>query len=75
MNTQVVAEHLSVNQSLTFAVGNSVYLRGCRVGQPGRVVRIERNKVVVLWPDIDYLARHRPQTLVHASSTTLEVSK
>jgi hypothetical protein len=40
-----------------------VYLRGARFGLPGTVLRIERGKVVILWSDIDYLARHRPNTL------------
>ena len=45
----------------SFAVGDSVYLRGARFGEPGTVLRVERRKVVVLWHDLDYLARHSPE--------------
>ena len=48
----------------SFAVGDSVYLRGARFGEPGTVLRVERRKVVVLWHDLDYLARHSPDSLV-----------
>jgi hypothetical protein len=50
------------------AVGCKVYLLGCAYGQPGTVVRIERNRAVVLWHDLDYLARHRPESLTEAES-------
>jgi hypothetical protein len=46
-----------------FQVGDRVWLKGARFGKPGTVLRIERGKVVILWSDIDYLARHRPNTL------------
>jgi hypothetical protein len=50
------------------AVGSKVYLRGCAYGQPGTVVRIERNRAVVLWHDLDYLARHSPESLMEAEN-------
>ena len=47
------------------AVGSKVYLRACHCGQPGRVLRIERGKLVVLWADLGptYIGRHRPDSL------------
>jgi hypothetical protein len=48
------------------AVGSTVFLKGCPYGQPGTVVRIERNRAVILWPDLDYLARHNPESLMLA---------
>jgi hypothetical protein len=50
------------------AVGSKVYLRGCAFGVLGTVVRVERNRAVVLWHDLDYLARHRPETLMEAGN-------
>lgn len=47
-------------------VGSKVFLRGCAFGQPGTVVRIERNRAVVLWQDLDYLARHQITSLMEA---------
>ena len=56
----------SIGPQEEFAVGNKVYLQGCSVGVPGRVLRIERNKLVILWPDLDYIGRHRPESLLIA---------
>ena len=55
-----------------FAVGSKVFLRGCAFGQPGRVLRQEREKIVIYWGDLDYIARHAPASLVLAGgdSTT-----
>jgi hypothetical protein len=50
------------------AVGSKVYLRACAFGQPGTVVRIERNRAVVLWHDLDYLTRHKPESLMEADN-------
>lgn len=47
-----------------FSIGAKVRLRGCAFGEPGTVLRIERRKVVVLWHDLDYLARHTPESLM-----------
>jgi hypothetical protein len=47
-------------------VGSAVFLKGCRHGQPGRVIRIQRNRVTVLWADVDYLAHHQLASLVLA---------
>lgn len=44
-----------------FPIGAKVQLKACNFGQPGTVLRIERRKVVVLWHDLDYLARHSPE--------------
>ena len=41
-------------------IGAMARLRGCALGKPGTVLRIEQRKPVVLWHDLDYLARHSP---------------
>jgi hypothetical protein len=56
------------------AVGSKVFLRGCAYGQPGTVVRIERSRAVVLWHDLDYLARHNPASLTEAEPQKVEAS-
>ena len=56
------------------AVGGKVFLRGCAYGQPGTVVRIERSRAVVLWHDLDYLARHDPASLMEAEPQKVEAS-
>ncbi len=55
-----------------FPIGAKVRLRGCAFGQPGTVLRIERRKVVVFWHDLDYLARHSPESLMLAERRFLE---
>jgi hypothetical protein len=50
--------------------GAKVFLKVCPHGQPGTVVRIERNRAVVLWHDLDYLARHRPESLTATDCAT-----
>ena len=50
-----------------FPIGAKVRLRGCALGEPGTVLRIERCKVVVYWPDLDFLSRHRPKSLIPAT--------
>src|ERR1035437_2405884 len=51
-----------------FSIGEHVFLRGCRVGMPGRVLRIERGKLAVLWADLgpSYIGRHSPASLILA---------
>lgn len=49
------------------AVGSKVFLKGCAYGQPGTVVRIERNRAVVLWHELDYLARHSLASLTETA--------
>ena len=49
-----------------FSVGDRVYLRGCRVGEPGRVIRLERGKTVILWQDLDYIGRLSTASLISA---------
>jgi hypothetical protein len=50
------------------AVGTPVLLKHCPHGQPGTVVRMERNRTTVLWHDLDYLAKHRPESLMEAEN-------
>lgn len=56
-------------------VGSKVHLKACRYGQPGTVIRRERKRVVVLWPDLDYIARHPEQSLELSSAPALEGNK
>ena len=51
-------------------MGSHVYLKGCPHGVPGTVVRIERNRAVVLWADLGptYIGRHRPDSLMEADT-------
>lgn len=55
-----------------FPIGSRVLLKGCRFGQPGTVLRIERRKVVVYWRDLDYLSRHSVESLMLAERRFLE---
>ena len=51
----------------SFGIGEHVFLKGAQYsGQPGRVLRHERMKVVVYWADLDYIARHVPASLMLA---------
>jgi hypothetical protein len=50
------------------SVGSEVYMRACPHGTPGTVVRFERNRWVVWWPGIDFLARHTLESLEEVGS-------
>lgn len=47
-----------------FAVGTLVALKSCPTGSPGIVRAVVRGRVLVHWADLNYLGRHRPDTLV-----------
>jgi hypothetical protein len=49
------------------APGSLVQLRNCP-GEPGIVREMRRSKVLVWWPDLHYLGRHRPDELLPASA-------
>jgi hypothetical protein len=53
-----------------FPIGAKVLLRACAVGEPGTVLRVERGKLVVLWHDLDHLARHGPESLMLTAAVT-----
>jgi len=55
---------------MSFAVGDKVRLKTCRHGEPGTVLRIERRKLVIRWPDLDFIGRHVPESLVLVESVT-----
>jgi hypothetical protein len=55
-------------------VGTKVRLKVCPHGEPGTVVRMERNRAVVLWHDLDYLARHQPTSLAEVAAESPEKS-
>jgi hypothetical protein len=44
-------------------IGDRVFLRACRAGEPGTVIRQERGKLVVHWQDLNMEGRHRPEAL------------
>ena len=48
--------------------GAKVFLRGCPYGKPGTVLKIERGRAVVYWHDLDFLARHKPASLMVVES-------
>lgn len=65
MTNTSIAVSFGISQAFpSFGVGDSVMLRSCRHGEPGRVIRLERGKVVILWPDLDYIGRHSPASLI-----------
>ena len=39
-------------------VGSRVYLRACKEGEPGTILRRERTRWVCYWKDLDFLSRH-----------------
>ena len=55
-------------------IGTKVRLKMCPHGEPGTVLRMERNRAVVLWHDLDYLARHQPASLVEVAAESPEKS-
>lgn len=44
-------------------VGDKVFLKACRAGEPGTVIRQERGKFVAYWLDLDFWSRHQPESL------------
>ena len=56
-------------------VGTRVLLKHCPHGQLGTVVRIERNRAVVLWHDLDYIARHEVASLMEAENASSRQSE
>ena len=45
-------------------IGARVLLKVCPHGEPGCVVRMERNRAVVFWNDLDFQGRHRQDGLM-----------
>jgi hypothetical protein len=43
-----------------------VFLKCCPHGQPGTVVRLQRNRAEILWADLDFLGRHQLASLMLA---------
>ena len=54
-----------MSESVNFSIGDAVYLRGAPFGTPGRVLRLEHRRIVILWADLGptYIGRHRPESL------------
>jgi hypothetical protein len=74
--TPVNAKSPNSDSAEVFAVGGRVFLRGCPVGQPGTVLRLERGKLAVLWADLgpSYIGRHNPASLMEAEPQKVEAS-
>jgi hypothetical protein len=49
-------------------LGSEVLLKGAPPCTPGTVIRVERRHLVIFWPDLDYIGRHEPDSLLEASS-------
>lgn len=49
-------------------VGTRVLLKACRAGLAGAVIRRERGRLVILWPDMDYISRHKEASLEKADT-------
>ncbi len=49
-----------------FRVGERVHLVDCLFGEPGRVVGVERGRVLIHWPGLEKLGRHKPERVIHA---------
>lgn len=52
-------------------VGAQVFLRACRAGEPGTVIREERGKYVVYWRDMDFWSRHKAESLEVAGAKSI----
>jgi hypothetical protein len=54
--------------SVIFNVGDRVYLLACQHGEPGRILRVEGDKVAVLWVSLGptFISRHETEALVRA---------
>jgi hypothetical protein len=59
-------QQISEGGELMISPGTKVYLKACYVGEPGTVLRKECSRLVVYWPDLDYLSRHPEAALVVA---------
>jgi hypothetical protein len=56
------------------SIGSEVHIKACPHGTPGVVVRFERNRVVVWWSDLDYLSRHKEETLMEAGTPEMSTN-
>ena len=55
--------------------GDKVFLRACRAGEPGTVIRQERGKLTVYWPDMDFWNKHRPEALERAPQSAMDAKQ
>jgi hypothetical protein len=49
-------------------LGSEVLLKGAPPCTPGTVIRVERHHLVIFWPDLDFIGRHEPDSLLEACS-------
>jgi hypothetical protein len=59
---------MTTENATSVALGSKVYLRACRAGEPGTVIRFERGRFTVYWRDMDFWSRHVPEALEIAPS-------
>jgi hypothetical protein len=64
--TRQCEDGVAMKRDDQFPVGARVLLRRSPYGTPGRVVRVVRGRVAVLWPGIYRLGLHSPAALVLA---------
>lgn len=57
---------------MTIAGGAKVFLRACRAGEPGTVIREQRGKLTVYWPDLDFWSKHTEEALETAEPANAE---
>jgi len=53
-----------------FERGSRVFLKSCPFGEPGRVQKTERGRVLVRWSSPNYLGRHHPKSLLLADEVS-----
>jgi hypothetical protein len=56
------------------SLGSEVLLKGAPPCTPGVVIRVERHRIVIFWPDLDFIGRHEPASLVEAEVVSTPVA-
>lgn len=76
MNSETRGEFdtMATESAIEIGPGSRVYLRACRTGEPGTVIRTERGKLTVYWGDLDFWSRHRPEALEVVATQTGEAA-
>jgi hypothetical protein len=58
--------------TMPFEVGAKVLLKSCPSDVPGIVCGMQRERVIVQWPDLNYTGRHKADSLMLADGTASE---
>jgi hypothetical protein len=56
------------------SLGSEVLLKGAPPCTPGTVIRVERHHLVIFWPDLDFIGRHEPESLVEVEAMSTHAS-